>query len=74
MEIKILGVRMLRERIEWSNPLWAATQEPCLTISTNNLLKTLSQHATRSGMTAKLGLLKGGKLTNRWVMERSNPL
>ena len=27
MEIKILGVRKLRERIERGNPLWAATQK-----------------------------------------------
>ena len=39
-----------RERSERSNPLWAATQEPCLTIIMNNLLKALSQHATQSGM------------------------
>ena len=62
MEIKIFGVRKLRERIERCNPLWAATQEPCLTIITNNLLKALSQHATQSGMITKLGLLMSGKL------------
>ena len=28
MEIKIPGVRKLRERIDRGNPLWAATQEP----------------------------------------------
>ena len=54
-----------RERIERSNPLWAATQKPCQTIITNNLLKALSQHATQSGMTTKLGLLKSGKLGDR---------
>ena len=32
MEIKIPGVRKLRERIERGNPLWAATQKPRLTI------------------------------------------
>ena len=36
--------------------------------------KALSQHATQSGMITKLGLLKSGKLTHRWVIERSNPL
>ena len=58
MEIRIAGVRKLRERIERDNPLWAATQEPRLAIITNNLLKALSQHATQSGMITKLGLLK----------------
>ena len=32
MEIKIPGVRKLRERIDRGNPLWAATPEPRLTI------------------------------------------
>ena len=50
MEIRIPGVRNLRERIDRGNPLWAATQEPHLAIITNNLLKALSQHATQSGM------------------------
>ena len=36
--------------------------------------EALSQHATQSGMITKLGLLKSGKLTNRWVIERCNPL
>ena len=39
-----------------------------------SLLKALPQHATQSGMITKLGLLKSGKLTNRWVIERGNPL
>ena len=72
MEIKIPGVRNLRKRKERSNPLWAATQEPHL--ATNKLLKALTQHATQRGMLTKLGLLKSGKLTNRWMIERSNPL
>ena len=38
----------------------------------NNLLKALSQHATQSGMMTKLGLLKSGKLTHRWVIERAS--
>ena len=37
-------------------------------------LKTLSQHATQDGMMTKLGPLKSGKLTDRWMMERGNPL
>ena len=74
MEIKIPGVRKLRERIERGNPLWAATQKPRLTIIMNNLLKALSQHATQSGMITKLGLLKSGKLTLRCVIDRGNPL
>ena len=42
MEIKIPGVRQLRERIDRGNPLWAATQQPRLTIIMNNLLKAPS--------------------------------
>ena len=64
MEIKIPGVRKLRERIDRGNPLWAATPKPRrLTVIMNNLLKAPSQHATQSGMITKLGLLKSGKLT-----------
>ena len=74
MEIKIPGVRRMRERIDWGNPFWAATPKPRLTIITNNLLKALSQHVTQSGMITKLGLLKSGKLTLRCVIDRSNPL
>ena len=55
-------------------PVVAATQEPRLAIITSNLLKALTQHATQSGMMTKLGLLKSGKLTNRWKIERGNPL
>ena len=62
-----------RERIDWSNPLWAATQKPRLTLIMNKLLKALSQHATQSGMITKLGLLKSGKLTLRCVTDRGNP-
>ena len=73
-----LIVTVLRDtnqnRIEQGNPLWAATRKPCRTIIMNNLLKALSQHATQSVMTTKLALLKSGKLTHRWVIERGNPL
>ena len=68
------SAKVERESVERRNPLWAATQEPRLVITTNNLLKALSQHATRSGMITKFGLLESGKLTKRWVIERSNPL
>ena len=70
MDIKILGVRKLKERIDRGNPLWAATPKPRLTIIMNNLLKALSQHATQSGMITKLGLLQSGKLTFRCVIDR----
>ena len=73
MEIKISGVRKLRERIERGNPLWAATQKPCLTIIMNNLLKALSQHATQSVMIPSWSF-KSGKLTHRCVIERGNLL
>ena len=58
MEARVHEVRKLRERTERGNPLWAATQKPCRTYISNNLLKALSQHATLSGMITKLGLLK----------------
>ena len=48
MEIKIPGVRKLRERSERGNPLSAATEKPHLTIIMNNLLKVLPQQATFS--------------------------
>ena len=74
MEIKIPGVRKLRERSERGNPLTAATKRPHLTIIMNNLLKALSQHATQSGMITKLGLLKSGKPTLQCMSDRGNPL
>ena len=39
-----------------------------------HLLKALTQHATQSPMITKLGLLKSGKLTNQWMIDRDNPL
>ena len=74
MEIKIPGVRKLRERSERGNLLSVATQRPHRTIIMNNLLKALSQHATQSGIITKLGLLKSRKLTLRCVRDRRNPL
>ena len=74
MEVKVPGVPKLRKTIERCSPLWAKTQEPHLDIVTNNLLKAVSQHATRSVMMTKLGLLKSGKLKDRWMIERGNPL
>ena len=73
MEIKIPGVRKLREKIERGDPLSAATKRPHLTIIMNNLLKALSQHDTQSGMITKLGLLKSGKLILRCTSDRGNP-
>ena len=34
--------------------------------TTNNLLKARTQHATQDGTMTKIGLLKSGKLMNRW--------
>ena len=56
MDIKILGIRKVTERIDQCNPLWAATQEPHLVLILNNLPKALSQHATQSGIITKLRL------------------
>ena len=55
-------------------PVVGSDPKTVRTIVTNNLLKALSQHATQSGMITKLGLLKSGKLTHQWVIERGNPL
>ena len=33
-----------------------------------------TQHATQSGMITKLGLLKSGKLNNRWMMRTEQPV
>ena len=74
MEIKIPGVRKLRERIELGNPLWAATQKPRLTIIMNNLLKALFQHATLSAMITMLGLVKSGKLILRCAKDRGDQM
>ena len=74
MEIKIPGVRKLRERIDRGNPLWAATPQPLLTIIMNMLLKAPSQRAIQSAMIIKLGLLKSKKLTFRCVIDRGHPL
>ena len=35
---------------------------------------TCTQHVTQGEMMRKLGLLKSGKLMNRWMIERGNPL
>ena len=59
MKVRVPGVRKLREMIERSD-----------TLST----VTCTQHATQGGMMTKLGLLKSGKLTNRLIIERGNPL
>ena len=75
MEIKIPGVQLLRKRKVRGNPLSAlsaATKRTHLTITMNNLLKALSQHATQSGMITKLGLLKSGKLRLRRTIDQGD--
>ena len=59
MEIRVFGVRKLKKMIERGNPLSTVT---------------CPQHATQDWMMTKLGLLKSGKLVNRWMIKRSNPL
>ena len=61
MEIKIPGVRKLKREDRPKN-------------RAGLLSLTISQQATQSGMITMLGLLKRGKLTHRWVIERCNPL
>ena len=60
MEVRVLGVRKLRKMVERRNPLSTMTQVTSQCTPTNNLLKA--------------GLLKSGKLINRWMIERGNPL
>ena len=74
MEIKIPGVRKLRENRTEQLVVGSDPKKTRLTIIMNNLLEALSQHATQSGMITKLGLLKSGKLTLRCVIDRGNPL
>ena len=74
MEIKIPGVRKLRERIDQGDPVSTATERPHLTIFMNNLLKILPQQATQSGMKTMLGLLKRGKLILRCANDRRDPM
>ena len=59
VEIKIPGVRKLRQMIDRGNPLSTVT---------------CTRHATLGGMMTKLGLLKSGKLISRLMIERGNPL
>ena len=55
------------------NPLFAVTQVTSTTTTTDSL-KARTQQATKNGTLIKLGLLKIGKLINRWMIERGNPL
>ena len=68
------GVRMRRKMIERDNPLSVVTQVTKQCTTTNNLLKARTPHAAQGGTMTKLGLLKSGKLINRWMIERRNPL
>ena len=53
------AVRKLRKMIKRGNPLSSVT---------------CAEHATQDGTMTKLGLLKSGKLTSRWMTERGHPL
>ena len=75
MEIKILGVQLLRKRNDRGDPMSAATERPHLTtIIMNNLLKAFLQQATQSGMIIMLRLLKSGKLIVRCANDRGDPM
>ena len=65
----------VKKSFESQSP-WSAKIErrSPLSTATNKLLEARTQLATRGGAMTKLGLLMRGKLTSRWVMERSNPL
>ena len=70
-----LGVRKLRNMIERCNPLSAVTQVTS-TVHHHKQFVESSYSARYSGWgtMTKLGLLKSGKLINRWMIERGNPL
>ena len=74
MKVRVPGVRKVRKIIERSNPLSTVTQVTCQSTTTYNLLKARTQHATQGGTMTKFGLFKNGKLINRWMTERGNPL
>ena len=75
MEIKILGVQLLKKRKHRGDPMSAATERPHSTnIIMNNLLEAFPQQVTQSGMTTALGLLKSGKLMLRCANVRGDQM
>ena len=63
----------VKKSFESQSP-WSAKAQKM--IERDDLLSTVtcSQHATQGWMMTKLGVLKSGKLTSRWMIERGNPL
>ena len=64
MEVRVPGVRDLRNMTERGNPLSTVTKVMSQCTTTNNLLKARTQHGSQGGTMTKLGLLKSGKLMN----------
>ena len=62
------------KKIYESQSRWSAKAEEMIDRGNPLSTVTCTQHATQGGMMTKLGLLKSAKLTNRWMMERGNPL
>ena len=75
MEVKILGVQLLRKRSDQGDPILAVIERLHLTtFIMNNLLKVFPQQVTESGMITMLGLLKSGKLILRCANDRGDPM
>ena len=58
MDVRVAGVRKLRNMIERGNPLSAVTQDTSQCTTINNLLIARTQHATQGGTMTKLGRLQ----------------
>ena len=75
MEIKIPGVRKLRERRDRGDPISASTERKLsTTIVVSNLWKVSPQQATQSGMITMSGPHKSGKLILICGNDRGEPM
>ena len=72
---KSLEVQLLRKRRDRGDPISASTERQLSTTIIMSKLWKVSPSASYSKWDdTMLGLLKSGKLTHRWVIERGNPL
>ena len=73
MEVKILGVQLLRERRDRGDLIPASTERKIpTTVIMSNLWTVSPQQATQSGMMTALGLLKSGKLGLRCTIDQGD--
>ena len=71
MEVKILGVQLLRKRKDGGDPMSVAIERlHSTTIIMNNLWKVSPQQVTQIGMMTMLGHLESGKLILRCANDR----